>query len=55
MDDIPAKEALIDYALAHEIPLIVSLGMGNRLDPSKVTICRLDKSGRRPFGEEAPE
>lgn len=52
MDDIPAKEALIDYALAHEIPLIVSLGMGNRLDPSKVTICRLDKTEGDPLAKK---
>jgi tRNA A37 threonylcarbamoyladenosine dehydratase len=52
MDDIPAKMALIDYALAHNIPLLISLGMGNRLDPSKVRLCRLDKTEGDPLAKK---
>lgn len=52
MDDIPAKMALIDYALAHNIPLLISLGMGNRLDPSKVKVCRLDKTEGDPLAKK---
>ena len=51
MDDIPAKIALIEYALGHQIPLLISLGMGNRLDPSKVKLCRLDKSEGDPLAK----
>jgi len=52
MDDIPAKMALIDYALVHRIPLLISLGMGNRLDPAKVKVCRLDKSAGDPLAKK---
>lgn len=52
MDDIPAKMALIDYALAHQIPLLISLGMGNRLDPAKVRVCRLDKTAGDPLAKK---
>src|SRR5574344_442849 len=44
LDDIPAKIALMEYAEKKQIPLLVSLGMGNRLDPSQVTLVRLDRS-----------
>src|SRR5574344_1130913 len=52
MDDIPAKMALISYALAHQIPFLISLGMGNRLDPSQVTLCRLDKTEGDPLAKK---
>lgn len=52
MDDIPAKIALIQYSIAHHIPLIVSLGMGNRLDSTKVRIVRLDKSEGDPLAKK---
>jgi tRNA A37 threonylcarbamoyladenosine dehydratase len=52
MDDIPAKIALIQYSLAHNIPLLISLGMGNRLDPSKVVLCRLDKTEGDPLAKK---
>jgi Dinucleotide-utilizing enzymes involved in molybdopterin and thiamine biosynthesis family 1 len=52
MDDIPAKIALIHYALDHEIPFLISLGMGNRLDPSAVTLCRLDKTEGDPLAKK---
>jgi tRNA A37 threonylcarbamoyladenosine dehydratase len=52
MDDIGAKIALIHYAIDHRIPLIVSLGMANRLDPSQVGLCRLDKSEGDPLAKK---
>lgn len=52
MDDIPAKIALIEYALAHRIPFLVSLGMANRLDPSAVGLVRLDKSEGDPLAKK---
>jgi tRNA A37 threonylcarbamoyladenosine dehydratase len=52
MDDIPAKIALIHYALEKKIPLVISLGMANRLDPSQVCLCRLDKSEGDPLAKK---
>jgi tRNA threonylcarbamoyladenosine dehydratase len=52
MDDIPAKMALIHYALDHAIPLLISLGMANRLDPSQVALCRLDKTEGDPLAKK---
>lgn len=52
MDDIPAKIALIRLSLRLNIPLIISLGMGNRLDPSKVHLERLDKTSGDPLAKK---
>ena len=52
IDDVPAKVALSKYALSKNIPLIVSLGMANRLDPSKVIITRLDKTTMDPLAKK---
>ncbi|MCH3909074.1 MAG: ThiF family adenylyltransferase [Bacilli bacterium] len=52
VDDVEAKLALMEYSSATGIPLLLSLGMGNRLDPSKVYSCRLDKSEGDPLGKK---
>jgi tRNA A37 threonylcarbamoyladenosine dehydratase len=52
MDDIPAKIALMEYALNKKIPLLVSLGMANRLDPSQLVLVRLDKSEGDPLAKK---
>lgn len=52
LDDIGAKIALIKYSLDKKIPLIVSLGMGNRLDPSQVYTTRLDKTEGDPLAKK---
>lgn len=52
MDDIPAKIALIHLSIEKKIPLIISLGMGNRLDPSKVHLERLDKTSGDPLAKK---
>lgn len=52
LDDIPAKIALMEYAEKKQIPLLVSLGMGNRLDPSQVTLVRLDRSEGDPLAKK---
>lgn len=52
VDDIPAKVSLIEYAQAHQVPLIVSLGMGNRLDPTKIQITTLDKTAGDPLAKK---
>jgi tRNA threonylcarbamoyladenosine dehydratase len=52
MDDIAAKIALIEYSSSHSVPLIVSLGMANRLDPSKVQIVSLAETYNDPFAKK---
>jgi tRNA A37 threonylcarbamoyladenosine dehydratase len=55
MDDIPAKIAFISLCLSPRDSFLISLGMANRLDPSQVTLCRLDKTEGDPLSEETPE
>lgn len=52
MDDIPAKIALIKYAKRNSIPLLVSLGMGNRMDPTKIEIIKLSKTEGDPLAKK---
>lgn len=49
VDDIKAKVAIIEMALKNDIPFAISLGMANRLDPSKVEARRLDKTENDPL------
>lgn len=41
IDDIEAKIALIHYCKYNKINIISSMGLANRLDPTKVHICKL--------------
>lgn len=52
IDKIPSKIAIVNFAKNHNIPFIVSLGMGNRLDPEMVTITRLDKTENDPLAKK---
>lgn len=52
IDDIQGKIALIGYALANNIPIIVSSGMGNRIDPRKVDIVPLHKTEYDPLARK---
>lgn len=52
IDSIKSKVTLIKYALKKDIKIIVSLGMANRLDPSKVLIERLDKTINCPLAKK---
>lgn len=49
VDDVKAKEAIINYCLDHNINFISSMGTGNRLDPSKLTITTLAKTYNDPL------
>lgn len=49
VDDVKAKIAIIDYCLNNNIDFISSMGTGNRLDPSKLTITKLDKTYNDPL------
>lgn len=51
-DDIKGKIKLIKYANNHNIKIISALGMGKRIDPTKVIITRLDKTHNCPFAKK---
>ena len=52
IDKIPSKIAIVKFAQKQNIKFLVSLGMGNRLDPSKVMITRLDKTENDPLAKK---
>ena len=49
VDDVRAKVSIINYCLENNIDFISSMGTGNRLDPSKLTIMTLDKTCNDPL------
>jgi len=51
IDSIKGKAALIKLCQDNGIPIVVSLGMGNRRDPSKVMVTTLDKTSGDPLGK----
>lgn len=51
IDDILGKIALIKYANKKNIPIVVTVGMGNRLDPTKIEIIPLDKTTDDPLAK----
>ena len=52
IDDVEAKAYLAKYACDNNIPIVVSLGMANRLDPTKVEIIRLNKTTNDPLAKK---
>ena len=52
IDDINAKVLLAKYSINNNIPLLVSMGTGNRLDPSKLIVTRLDKTSGDPLAKK---
>lgn len=52
IDDVNGKKTIAKHALNCQIPLIISLGMGNRLDPTKVRICSLNKTHDDPLARK---
>jgi hypothetical protein len=49
VDDVRAKVSIINHCLEHSINFISSMGTGNRLNPSKLTITTLDKTYNDPL------
>jgi len=49
IDDVPAKVALIRYALSRDIPIVECGGMGNRVDPTKIEIIPLSEVTHDPL------
>lgn len=52
IDDVNAKIKLAQFALKNNIPFIMSLGMANRIDPSKVFITKLSKTTVDPLAKK---
>ena len=52
IDDSNAKIALATYCLQKDIPMIMSLGMACRVDPSKVGITKLNKTTSDPLAKK---
>ena len=52
IDDVKGKKTLAKLASINKIPLIISLGMANKIDPSKVKIIRLDKTTDDPLAKK---
>ena len=52
IDDTKAKIEIAKYASKNNLPIIVSLGMANRLDPSQVQVIRLDKTTNDPLARK---
>lgn len=51
IDTMSSKLSLIQYCKEHNIPFISSMGMANRLDPTKITICDLMKTSYDPVAK----
>ena len=51
IDTMTSKLALIQYCLRHKIPFISSMGMANRLDPTKIEISELMKTSYDPVAK----
>lgn len=51
IDTMSSKLALIQYCLAHRIPFISSMGMANRMDPTKLVVTELMKTTYDPVAK----
>lgn len=52
IDFVKGKLEIYKFAIANSIPFISSLGMGNRIDPSKVVISKLNKTEGDPLAKK---
>lgn len=52
IDDVPAKLALIKEAKEQGIPVISSMGTGNKLDPGRLRVATIDKSHTCPLAKK---
>jgi len=52
IDDLQAKIELIKYCLNKNINIISSLGMGNRVDPTKIEVTTLNKTHDDPLARK---
>lgn len=52
IDNVNGKILLAEFANKENIPFIMSLGMANRIDPTKVKVDRLDKTTTDPLARK---
>lgn len=52
IDDVEGKLALAKHCTENGIPLIMSLGMANRLDPTKIAVMPLSKTENDPLAKK---
>ncbi len=52
IDKVPSKLAIYKYAFARNIPVISSMGMGKRVDPTKVFVTSLNKTEGDPLARK---
>lgn len=50
-DTVATKKVLIQYCVQHHIQMISSMGMGNKLDPTKVSVMDLRKTNYDPIAK----
>lgn len=51
IDSIGSKKDLISFALHHDIPMISSMGMARRKDPTQIEIKELEKTANDPMAK----
>lgn len=51
IDSISCKKDLIRFALDHKIPIISSMGMARRKDPTKIELVELEKTANDPMAK----
>ncbi|OQC10527.1 MAG: tRNA threonylcarbamoyladenosine dehydratase [Tenericutes bacterium ADurb.Bin087] len=52
IDSFEDKMALITYALKHKLPIISAMGAGNRIDPTRVMITKIEKTEGCPLAKK---
>ena len=52
IDFVKGKLEIYNFAIKNDIPFISSLGMGNRIDPSKVSITKLNQTSGDPLARK---
>ena len=52
IDKVEGKLALYQFAESHNVPVISSMGMGKRIDPSKVFVTNLNKTEGDPLARK---
>lgn len=52
IDDVSSKIQLINYSIEHNIPIITSMGMANKIDPTHIKIAKLNKSSVDPLAKK---
>lgn len=52
IDDVPAKLLIIKAAATHSIPVISCMGTGNKLDPTKLCITKIQKTHTCPLARK---